>query len=619
MAPIPIIFRIYPTNLFNISMVHSSRIQSQVHKDRRDYHNLRNMLPFLWEYRGRALLALGCLVLAKVANVGIPLVLKEIVDSLDKGEETLLVLPLFFLLGYGALRLGSSLFNELRDAIFARVRYRAMRNLSNRVLAHLHELSLRFHLQRQTGAISRDLERGTRSVSTIFNYLVFSIIPMVVEFGLVAAIMLSQYEVVFTLVTFATVAVYVVFTLAITEWRMEFRHTMNRLDSQANNQAFDSLINYETVKYFGNEALELKRFDETLSRWEDNAVKSQTSMSLLNFGQGGIIAIGVTFIMFLAANSVVKGSMSIGDLVLVNAFLLQLFIPLNFLGVVYRQIKYSLADMDLIFKLLEEQAEITDAKDAQALQLDAGEIRFEQVDFSYQAERAILHNVDFTISAGEKLAVVGHSGAGKSTLSRLLFRFYDVTNGRIMIDGQDIRHITRSSLRSAIGIVPQDTVLFNDTILYNLAYGRPDASQEEIEEAARIAHIAGFIEQLPDGYQTVVGERGLKLSGGEKQRVAIARAMLKRPRILVFDEATSSLDSKTEQAIQETLGEVAKHHTTLVIAHRLSTVVDAERILVMERGRIMEQGTHHELLEKQGLYFQMWQLQQKEREARALV
>ncbi|MEW8011426.1 MAG: ABC transporter ATP-binding protein/permease [Candidatus Thiodiazotropha sp.] len=600
-------------------MVHSSKSQPQVHKDRRDYHNLRNMLPFLWEYRGRALLALGCLVLAKLANVGIPLVLKEIVDALDKGDKTLLVLPLFLLLGYGALRLGSSLFNELRDAIFARVRYRAMRNLSNRVLAHLHELSLRFHLQRQTGAISRDLERGTRSVSTIFNYLVFSIIPMVVEFGLVAVIMLSQYEVIFTLITFGTVAVYVAFTLAITEWRMEFRHTMNRLDSQANNQAFDSLINYETVKYFGNEPLELRRFDETLSQWEDNAVKSQTSMSLLNFGQGGITAIGVTFIMLLAADSVVKGSMSIGDLVLVNAFMLQLFIPLNFLGMVYRQIKYSLADMDLIFKLLEEQAEITDAKDAKQLQLVAGEVRFEQVDFHYQPEREILHKVDFTIAAGEKLAVVGHSGAGKSTLSRLLFRFYDVIDGRIKIDGQDIRHVTRSSLRSVIGIVPQDTVLFNDTILYNLAYGRPDASHEDIEEAARIAHIAEFIEQLPDGYRTVVGERGLKLSGGEKQRVAIARAMLKRPRILVFDEATSSLDTKTEQAIQETLGEVAKHHTTLVIAHRLSTVVDADRILVMEGGRIMEQGKHHELLGMGGLYHQMWQLQQKERQALELI
>ncbi|MCU7858423.1 MAG: ABC transporter ATP-binding protein/permease [Candidatus Thiodiazotropha sp. (ex Lucinoma kastoroae)] len=595
-------------------MVHNSRSQPQVHKDRRDYHNLRNMLPFLWEYRGRALFALGCLVLAKFANVGIPLVLKEIVDLLEKGDRTLLVLPLFLLLGYGVLRLSSSLFNELRDAIFARVRYRAMRNLSSRVLSHLHELSLRFHLERQTGAISRDLERGTRSVSTILNYMVFSIIPMVVEFSLVAAVLLTQYEIIFTLVTFGTVAVYVGFTLAITEWRMEYRHTMNRLDSQANSQAFDSLINYETVKYFGNELLELKRFDETLSRWEDNAVKSQTSMSLLNFGQGGIIAMGVTLVMIFAANGVVTGSMSLGDLVLVNAFMLQLFIPLNFLGMVYRQIKYSLADMDLIFKLLEKQPEITDAADAASLQLGGGEVRFEQVDFSYQVERQILSQVDFVIRAGEKVAVVGHSGAGKSTLSRLLFRFYDVTGGCITVDDQDIRQLTRQSLRSAIGIVPQDTVLFNDTIHYNLAYGRPDANRDEIEEAARIAHIADFIEQLPDGFQTVVGERGLKLSGGEKQRVAIARAMLKRPRILIFDEATSSLDSKTEQAIQETLREVAKHHTTLVIAHRLSTVVDADRILVMERGRIVEQGTHQQLLKQNGLYHQMWQLQQKEKQ-----
>ncbi|MCU7847840.1 MAG: ABC transporter ATP-binding protein/permease [Candidatus Thiodiazotropha sp. (ex Lucinoma kastoroae)] len=595
-------------------MVHNSRSQPQVHKDRRDYHNLRNMLPFLWEYRGRALFALGCLVLAKFANVGIPLVLKEIVDLLEKGDRTLLVLPLFLLLGYGVLRLSSSLFNELRDAIFARVRYRAMRNLSSRVLSHLHELSLRFHLERQTGAISRDLERGTRSVSTILNYMVFSIIPMVVEFSLVAAVLLTQYEIIFTLVTFGTVAVYVGFTLAITEWRMEYRHTMNRLDSQANSQAFDSLINYETVKYFGNESLELKCFDETLSRWEDNAVKSQTSMSLLNFGQGGIIAMGVTLVMIFAANGVVTGSMSLGDLVLVNAFMLQLFIPLNFLGMVYRQIKYSLADMDLIFKLLEKQPEITDAADAASLQLGGGEVRFEQVDFSYQVERQILSQVDFVIRAGEKVAVVGHSGAGKSTLSRLLFRFYDVTGGCITVDDQDIRQLTRQSLRSAIGIVPQDTVLFNDTIYYNLAYGRPDANRDEIEEAARIAHIADFIEQLPDGFQTVVGERGLKLSGGEKQRVAIARAMLKRPRILIFDEATSSLDSKTEQAIQETLREVAKHHTTLVIAHRLSTVVDADRILVMERGRIVEQGTHQQLLMQNGLYHQMWQLQQKEKQ-----
>ncbi|MEJ2592816.1 MAG: ABC transporter ATP-binding protein/permease [Candidatus Thiodiazotropha sp.] len=592
-------------------MAHHIQAQASVHKDRRDYHNLRNMLPFLWEYRGRALFALGCLVLAKLANVGIPLLLKEIVDGLEKSERSVLVLPLFLLLAYGALRLASTLFNELRDAIFARVRYRAMRNLSNRVLTHLHALSLRFHLERQTGAISRDLERGTRSVSTILNYMVFSILPMLVEFSLVAGVLLTKYDIVFTLVTFGTVAVYIGFTLAITEWRMEYRHVMNRLDSQANNQAFDSLINYETVKYFGNEPLELKRFDDTLSHWEENAVKSQTSMSLLNFGQGGIIAVGVTFIMVFAADGVVAGSMSLGDLVLVNAFLLQLFIPLNFLGIVYRQIKYSLADMDLIFKLLERQPEITDAADATPLELDGGEVRFEGVDFAYQPERQILQGIDFTIGAGEKLAVVGHSGAGKSTLARLLFRFYDVTGGRITIDGQDIRGVTSSSLRAAIGIVPQDTVLFNDTILYNLAYGRPGASREEIEAAAHIAQIADFIEQLPDGYQTVVGERGLKLSGGEKQRVAIARAMLKRPRILVFDEATSSLDSKTEQAIQVTLKAVARAHTTLVIAHRLSTVVDADRILVMERGRIVEQGTHRELLALEGVYAQMWRLQQK--------
>jgi len=595
-------------------MVHHFQTPGQVHKDRRDLRNLRNMLPFLWEFRGRALFALVCLVLAKLANVGIPLVLKQIVDSLGPGQGTLL-LPLSLLLAYGLLRLASSLFNELRDAVFARVRYRAMRRLSMRVLAHLHDLSLRFNLTRQTGAISRDLERGTRSVSSILNYLVFSILPMLVEFALVALVLLTQYDIVFTLVTFGTVAIYVVFTLAITEWRMEYRHNMNRLDSQANSQAFDSLINYETVKYFGNEQLELARYDDTLTRWEENAVKSQTSMSLLNFGQGAIIALGVTLIMIFAANGVVHGSMSIGDLVLVNAFLLQLFIPLNFLGIVYRQIKYSLADMDLVFKLLETEPEITDRADAQPLRLEAGEVRFERVDFAYQPERQILHQVDFTIRPGEKVAVVGHSGAGKSTLARLLFRFYDVTSGRITIDGQDLREVTRDSLRRVIGIVPQDTVLFNDTILYNLAYGRPDANRTEIEEAARMAHIAQFIDSLPQGYATLVGERGLKLSGGEKQRIAIARAILKRPRILVFDEATSSLDSKTEQAIQLTLKEVARDHTTLVIAHRLSTVVDADRILVMDQGRIRERGSHRELLALGGIYEGMWRLQQQEERA----
>ncbi|MET0087816.1 MAG: ABC transporter ATP-binding protein/permease [Sedimenticola sp.] len=595
-------------------MSHITHAYSRPHEDRRDWHNLRGMLPYLWDYRGRALLALVCLVLAKMANVGIPLVLKEIVDGLEQSEQTLLVLPVFLLVAYGVLKIGSSLFNELRDVVFARVRYHAMRRLSTQVLSHLHNLSLRFHLERKTGAISRDLERGTRSVSTILNYMVFSIMPMLVEFALVAAVLLTQYDIVFTLVTFGTVAIYVAFTLAVTEWRMDYRLQMNRLESESNGQALDSLINYETVKYFGNEKLELDRFDGTLGEWEGKAVMSTTSMSILNFGQGAIIGFGVMAIMFFAANGVVEGEMSIGDLVLVNAFLLQLFIPLNFLGIVYRQIKYSLADMDLIFKLLEQEPEIQDRPDARPLDLARGEVRFDQVDFAYQADRQILHGVDFAVRPGEKVAVVGHSGAGKSTLSRLLFRFYDVTDGRVTVDGQDLREVTQESLREAIGIVPQDTVLFNDTIYYNLAYGRPQASRSEVEEAAGMAHIREFIESLPQGYDTVVGERGLKLSGGEKQRIAIARAILKRPRILVFDEATSSLDSKTEQAIQETLREVARDHTTLVIAHRLSTVVDADRILVMDQGRIVEQGSHRELMAGEGIYHHMWLLQQEERE-----
>ncbi len=587
----------------------------RAHSDRRDTHNLRAMLPFLWEFRGRALLAIACLVLAKVANVGVPVVLKGIVDAFEGVSTQALILPVSLLLAYGALKLSASLFNELRDVVFARVRYRAMRRLSTRVLAHLHRLSLRYHLERQSGAVSRDLERGTRSVATILNYMVFSVLPVLVEFGLVAAILFSQYDLVFALVTFGTVAVYVAFTFAITEWRMDFRHQMNRLDSQANSHAFDSLINYETVKYFGNEPMELRRYDRTLSDWEETAVKSQTSMSLLNFGQGAIIALGVTFIMFFAARGVVTGSMSIGDLVLVNALLLQLFIPLNFLGIVYRQIKYALADMDLVFKLLEREPEIEDRPDARPLAMRQGAVRFAHVNFHYQPEREILRDVDFEIGPGQKVAVVGHSGAGKSTLSRLLFRFYDVTGGGVLIDGQDIRDVTQDSLRAAIGVVPQDTVLFNDSIYYNLAYGRPDASREEVERAAEMAHIRAFIEGLPDGWDTLVGERGLKLSGGEKQRVAIARAILKRPRILVFDEATSSLDSHTEQAIQQTLAEVAEDHTTLVIAHRLSTVVDADRILVMQAGRIVEQGTHRQLLSASGVYAEMWELQRREREA----
>jgi ATP-binding cassette subfamily B protein len=585
----------------------------RIHTDRRDWHNLRGMLPFLWEFRGRALFALACLVLAKLANVGVPLVLKHIVDALDGQKVQTLVLPLSLLLAYGALKLSGSLFNELRDVIFARVRFRAMRRLSTRVLSHLHRLSLRYHLERQSGAISRDLERGTRSVATILNYLVFSVIPVLVEFTLVAAVLLTKYALVFTLVTFGTVAVYIGFTFAITEWRMDYRRQMNVLDSRANGQAFDSLLNYETVKYFGNEGMELDRYDDTLTRWEDLAVKSQNSMSLLNFGQGSIIAIGVTLVMMFAASGVVAGSMSIGDLVLVNTFMLQLFIPLGFLGIVYRQIKYALADMDLVFKLLEREPEIVDAPAAPALMLRRGNVRFEHVDFHYQPERAILRDLDFAIEPGEKLAVVGPSGAGKSTLARLLFRSYDVNGGRILIDGQDIRQVTQNSLRAAIGIVPQDTVLFNDSIYYNLAYGRLGASRAEIERAAELAHIRGFIEGLPSGWDTVVGERGLKLSGGEKQRVAIARAILKRPRIMIFDEATSSLDSHTEQAIQQTLAEVAENHTTLVIAHRLSTVVDADRILVLDAGRVIERGQHRALLADGGVYAAMWELQRRER------
>lgn len=580
--------------------------------DRRDWHNLRSMLPFLWEYRGRALFALICLIASKVANVGVPVILKDIVDTLQGKPEQVLVLPVILLLGYGALRLASALFNELRDTVFARVRYHAMRKLSVRVLEHLHNLSLRFHLERKTGAISRDLERGTGSVSTLMNFMVFSIIPIAVEFTLVAVIMLKNYAPTFALITFATVGVYVLFTVKITEWRMDHRHAMNRFDSQSSNQAVDSLINYETVKYFNNEKLELERYNNTLGQWEESAVKSQTSMSLLNFGQSSIIGIGVAIILFFAANGVVHKEMSIGDLVMVNAFMLQLFLPLGTLGIVYRQVKYTLADMDMVFRLLETPQEVKDTPNAGELHITQGEIRFEAVDFAYQPERTILRSVSFNVPAGSKLAVVGHSGAGKSTLSRLLYRFYDVTGGRILIDGQDIALATQASLRKAIGIVPQDTVLFNDSIRYNLQYGNPQATQAELERAADMAHIRTFIDSLPDGWETVVGERGLKLSGGEKQRVAIARAILKQPPILIFDEATSSLDSATEQAIQQTLHEVAGYHTTLMIAHRLSTIVDADRILVMDGGTVVEQGTHAELLALRGQYFHMWELQLRE-------
>lgn len=585
------------------------------HADRADLKNLRAVYPFLREYLGRVLLALACLILAKVANVGVPVVLKGIVDHLDAGKQATIALPVMLLLAYGVLRLSSGLFNELRDVLFARVRYRAMRRLATRLLDHLYSLSLRFHLERRTGAISRDLERGTQSVSALLNYLTFSIAPTLVEFALVAVILFGGYHAMFAWITFGTVAVYIVFTLWMAQWRIHYRHSMNALDSEANNQAVDGLINYETVKYFGNAHYEVQRYDGTLSQWEEMAVKSQTSMSALNFGQGAIIALGVTAVMFSAAGGVVDGSMTLGDLVLVNALMLQLFIPLGFLGVVFRQTVHALADMDMMFRLLERDSDIKDIPAAQAITVRAGHIEFRHVEFRYHDERPILHDVSFSIAPGKKVAVVGPSGAGKSTLVRLLFRFYEPHSGQILIDGQDIRTVTQESVRAAIGIVPQDTVLFNNSIFFNIAYAKPGATREEVEHAARMAHIHDFIAGLPDGYDTVVGERGLKLSGGEKQRVAIARVVLKNPKILVFDEATSALDTQSERAILAALQNVATHHTTLVIAHRLSTIVDANEILVFENGRIIERGAHDELLRLQGRYAHMWELQQKQRAA----
>lgn len=583
------------------------------HENRTDLKNLQAVYPFLREYLGRVLLALACLILAKVGNVGVPVALKGIVDQLDASKHATLALPVVLLLAYGALRLSSGLFNELRDALFARVRYRAMRRLATRLLDHLYSLSLRFHLERRTGAISRDLERGTQSVSALLNYLTFSILPTLVEFALVAVILLGSYHAKFALITFGTVAVYVVFTLLVAQWRMHYRHSMNALDSEANNQAVDGLINYETVKYFGNARYEVQRYDGTLSQWEDMAVKSQTSMSVLNFGQGAIIAIGVTIVMFAAAGGVTEGSMTLGDLVMVNALMLQLFMPLSVLGVVFRQTVHALADMDMMFRLLERDSEIKDAPAAPPLVVREGRIEFRHVEFRYHDERPILHDVSFSIAPGKKVAVVGPSGAGKSTLARLLFRFYEPNAGQILIDGQDTRHVTQESVRAAIGIVPQDTVLFNNSIFFNIAYAKPGATRDEVEHAARMAHIHDFIVSLPEGYDTVVGERGLKLSGGEKQRVAIARVVLKNPKILIFDEATSALDTQSERAILAALQNVATHHTTLVIAHRLSTIVDADEILVFEQGRIIERGPHDNLLRLQGRYAHMWELQQKQR------
>jgi ATP-binding cassette subfamily B protein len=556
---------------------------------------------------------MACLVMAKMANVGIPMILKEIVDSLTVSPQSanaVLVLPLALLVAYGLLRLSTTAFTELREFFFARVTQRAVRNIALKVFRHLHALSLRFHLNRQTGGVTRDIERGTRGISTLISYTLFSILPTLVEISLVLGYLSLQYDIWFSVITITALFIYIVFTVLVTEWRTHFRRTMNDLDSKANVRAIDSLLNYETVKYFGNEEYEARRYDEGLQRFERAAVQSQNSLSLLNTGQSLIIATAVTLILWRATLGVIAGTMTLGDLVLVNAFMIQLYIPLNFLGVIYRELKQSLADIERMFALLDENREVADSPAALALKVDRAEVEFKHIDFSYEAKRQILFDVDFSVAAGTTTAVVGHSGSGKSTLARLLFRFYDVDRGAILIDGQDIREVTQTSLRQAIGIVPQDTVLFNDTIAYNIAYGKPGAAQSEIEAAARSAYIHDFILSLPDGYQTMVGERGLKLSGGEKQRVAIARTLLKDPKILVFDEATSALDSQAEQAIQAQLKDIARNRTTLVIAHRLSTIADAQQILVMSQGRIVERGTHAELLAARGMYADMWERQQ---------
>jgi len=578
---------------------------------RGDWRVIRTLLPYLWAYKGRVVVAMAALIAAKAANVGVPLLMKEIVDSLAERTAPLVV-PLALLAAYGVLRLSTTAFTELREFLFAKVTQRAVRTIALEVFRHLHALSLRFHLARQTGGLTRDVERGQRGISTLISFTLFSILPTLVEIGLVAAIMITRYDWTFVAITMTALVLYVAATVTITDWRTTFRRHMNELDSKANTRAIDSLLNYETVKYFGNEEYEARRYDESLRNWEKAAVRSQTSLSFLNLTQSAIIAVAVTLIMWRATVGVVAGTMTIGDLVLVNAFMIQIYIPLNFLGVLYREVKQALADMERMFALAHEHAEIADARGAPELVVGGGDVRFEHVDFGYEANRQILFDVSFTIPAGKTVAVVGPSGAGKSTLSRLLFRFYDVTGGRITVNGQDIRRVRQASLRAAIGIVPQDTVLFNDTIEYNIAYGRPDATKEEIVAAAELAQIHGFIESTPEGYATAVGERGLKLSGGEKQRVAIARAVLKGPQILIFDEATSALDSKSEKAIQAELRRIAQDRTTLTIAHRLSTIVDADEILVLDHGRIVERGTHGALLAFDGVYARMWQLQQSE-------
>jgi len=579
-------------------------------ESRGDWATLRTLLPYLWRYRGRVLFAVGCLVAAKLAVVGVPILLKHIVDALAQlPAGSVLAVPVALIAGYGLLRLATSLFTELREFFFVKVTQAAVRTLALQTFRHLHSLSLRYHLQRRTGSVTREIDHGIRGISSLVSFTLYSILPTLVELALVLGYLLWHYEIWFAAILVASLAVYIAFTFVVTNWRTQFRRQVNELDAKAASRAVDSLLNFETVKYFGNEQFEARRYDATLADSEKMAIKSQQSLNLLNSGQALIIAVGLTLILWRAALGVIEGRMTIGDLVLVNAFMIQMYIPLNFLGVIYREIKQAMIDMDRMFRLLRENREIDDAPDARPLAQRGGAIRFEQVDFSYDPRRQVLFGVDFAVPAGTTCAVVGPTGSGKSTLARLLFRFYEVQGGRVLIDGQDVREVTQASLRAAIGIVPQDTVLFNDTIEYNIAYGCPGASKDEIVAAARAAHIHEFVSRLPDGYDTMVGERGLKLSGGEKQRVAIARTLLKRPSILVFDEATSALDSRTERVIQAELEAIAAGRTTLVIAHRLSTIVNADQIVVLDGGRVVERGTHGELLAAGGAYARLWALQ----------